>query len=59
MSNLTIADARAREASLYAVVTRADGTTEDMGMIAYYHKNPVLCWIVNAFIAVRRYITAR
>lgn len=28
-------------ASLEAVITRADGTVEDLGVIAYYHKNPL------------------
>lgn len=27
--------------TLSAVVTRADGTIEDLGIIAYYHKNPI------------------
>jgi hypothetical protein len=33
--------AGAREASIAAVVIRADGTKEDLGVIAYYHKNPL------------------
>lgn len=24
-----------------AVITRADGTVEDLGMISYWHKNPL------------------
>lgn len=27
-----------------AVVTRADGTVEDLGRIAYYHRNPLKRW---------------
>ncbi|UOF79344.1 hypothetical protein [Caudoviricetes sp.] len=32
---------KVKEASLSAIVTRADGTIEDLGTIAYYHKNPL------------------
>jgi hypothetical protein len=30
-----------REASIDAVVIRADGRREPLGVIAYYHKNPL------------------
>jgi hypothetical protein len=30
-----------KEASLGVVVTRADGTVEDYGTVAYYNKNPL------------------
>lgn len=35
-----------REASIAAVVIRADGTREDLGVVSYYHKNPLrrLLW---------------
>lgn len=29
-----------REASIAAVVIRADGSREDLGIISYWHKNP-------------------
>lgn len=32
------------ESSFSAVVTRADGTIEDLGIIAYYNKNPLKLW---------------
>jgi hypothetical protein len=35
------ATAAVKEASLSAVVTRADGTVEDLGVIAFYHRNPL------------------
>lgn len=54
MSNMAIAHAKAQRASVHAVVTRANGTVEDLGMIAYYHRNPLLSWAVNAFISVKR-----
>ena len=35
-----------REASIAAVVIRADGTREDLGVVSYWHKNPLkrLLW---------------
>ena len=30
-----------REAELSAVIIRADGTVEDLGRVAYYHRNPL------------------
>lgn len=33
-----------KEAFINAVVTRADGTVEDLGTISYYHKNPLKRW---------------
>lgn len=33
--------AHAREISLGIVVTKADGTVEDYGEVAYWHKNPL------------------
>lgn len=31
-----------REASIEAVVIRADGTTEDLGVVSRWHKNPLV-----------------
>lgn len=56
MSSMIVARAKAQRASVHAVVTRADGSTENLGMIAYYHRNPLRRWIVNAFITVRRFV---
>lgn len=30
-----------REATIAAVVIRADGSTEDLGVISRYHRNPI------------------
>lgn len=40
------ADAGVESVSVEAVVIRRDGTREDLGQIAYYHKNPLrrLAW---------------
>lgn len=39
-----IAHGKARSAEFRAVVTRANGTTEDLGVVAYWHKNPLRRW---------------
>lgn len=41
--------ANVKSASISAIVIRADGTTEDLGMIAYYHRNPLrrLAWRIG------------
>lgn len=45
MASLDIlAPAPVKQASIAAVVIRADGTREDLGVIAYYHKNPLRRW---------------
>lgn len=33
-----------KEAKIHAVVTRADGTKEDRGVVAYWHRNPLRRW---------------
>jgi hypothetical protein len=35
-----------REASISAVITRADGSVEDLGTLTYWHRNPLrrLAW---------------
>jgi hypothetical protein len=34
-------EATVKEQSISAFVTRADGTVENLGVISYYHRNPV------------------
>ncbi len=43
------ATAGVKEASIAAVVIRADGTREDLGVISYYHRNPLkrIAWNVK------------
>lgn len=43
------AAAKPREVSMHAVVIRADGTREDLGTIAFWHKNPLrrLWWRIT------------
>jgi hypothetical protein len=35
------AHADIKEASIEAVVIRKDGTREDLGVVSYYHRNPL------------------
>lgn len=39
------AKSNTKESSISAVITRADGTIEDLGMISYYNSNPIKRWI--------------
>lgn len=41
----------AREATIELVVTRADGTVENLGVVSYWHRNPFkrLAWRVTHF----------
>lgn len=40
------ATSEVKAASVEAVITRADGTVENLGRVAYYHRNPLrrLLW---------------
>jgi len=38
--------------SITAVVTRADGTVEDLGAVSYWHRSPIRRWAW----AIRRYL---
>jgi hypothetical protein len=37
----------AKSGQLEMVVTRADGTVEDYGTVAHFHKNPIKNWWLN------------
>ncbi len=49
ISGSMITKLKPKETRITAVVTRADGTTEDLGTIAYYNKNPLrqLAWNIG------------
>ncbi len=40
------------EATIAAVVIRADGTKEDLGVVSYWHRNPLkrLLWRVKRWL---------
>jgi hypothetical protein len=54
-----VVNAKPREATVHAVVTRADGTVEDLGLISYYHKNPFIRAYYNARIKIRDFCRKR
>jgi len=43
---------RAREVTIAAVITRADGSTENLGAISYWHQNPLrrLAWRLKTWL---------
>jgi hypothetical protein len=45
-------NAKCKSASIEAVITRADGTVEKLGVISYYHSNPlmILLWKVKRWL---------
>ncbi len=49
----------AKSSSISAIVTRADGSVENLGMIAFWHKNPLKRWAVNCFIKIKERINGR
>lgn len=52
MAGNIVASARAREASISAVITRADGTVEDLGVISYWHTSRFkrACWRLRQWL---------
>lgn len=44
MSGGIFARGDVKEASLEARVIRADGTVEDLGVVSYWHRNPIRRW---------------
>lgn len=44
-----------KQTSLSAVITRADGTVEDLGPLVYYHRNPLLrlTWRIAKTLGLR------
>jgi hypothetical protein len=52
----THTQAKARRCSIRAVVTRADGTVEDLGLISFSHRNLFIHYAVNAYIRLKELI---
>jgi len=44
---------RAKSSSISATIIRADGRTEQLGIIAYWHRNPIMRLLGNAFISLK------
>jgi len=45
-------DAKVKQMEITAVITRADGTVENLGTIQYWHKNPLkrLLWRIKKWL---------
>lgn len=52
-------NAQARSAAITAVITRADGRVERLGLISFYHRNPVINAAVNAYIRIKDFLHGR
>lgn len=48
------ADVKLCELSI--VITRADGTVEDLGVVSQYHKNPLINDLKNRWIKVKEFM---
>ena len=46
---------KTKVATLSAVITRADGTIENLGVISYYHRNPLrmLLWKISRLLRLK------
>lgn len=51
-----LVNAKAKESFITAVITRADGTVEDLGVVSYWHRNPLrrYWWHIVKFIKDNR-----
>jgi len=49
---MQVAQSNAKEIQLIATITRADGTVEHLGVIDYWHKNPIkrLIWRIKKWL---------
>ena len=45
-------DAKVKQMEISAVITRADGTVENLGTIQYWHKNPLkrIIWRIKKWL---------
>ena len=45
-------DAKVKQMEISAIITRADGTIENLGTIQYWHKNPLkrLLWRIKTWL---------
>ena len=45
-------DAKVKQMEITAIITRADGTVENLGTIQYWHKNPLkrLLWRIKKWL---------
>ena len=47
-----IVPSNAKEVQITAVITRANGTTEQLGVVSYWHKNPFkrIFWSIKKWL---------
>jgi len=50
---------KAKSTAIRAVVYRANGRVENLGLISFKHRNPVIHWTVNAYIRLKDFINDR
>ena len=50
---MIVASSKARSSSVHVLVTRADGSVKDLGLVSYWHRNPLKRWAVNLYIKLR------
>lgn len=53
MGGSILTQAKARSSSISVVVTRANGTVEDFGVVSYWHRNPLKRWAKNFTIWIK------
>ncbi len=58
MSKMVV-PANARQASIRATVIRADGRVEHLGVVAFYHRNPLYRWAFWLKRAIKRMLPWR
>ena len=46
---------KAKTTAIYATVIRANGRQENRGLVAYWAKNPLKHYAVNAYLKIRRF----
>lgn len=49
------ANASPKEIQFSAIITRADGSIEDLGVVSYYNSNPIkrLMWKIKQFLKLK------
>jgi len=49
---MQVAQSNAKELQLVATIRRADGTIEELGVIDYWHKNPIkrIIWRIKKWL---------
>ena len=49
---MQVVNTNAKEAQIIATITRADGTVEELGVIDYWHKNPIkrIIWRIKKWL---------